>query len=162
MIPKCVNSEELFFIETNGIQKTYSLFGIILYWNKHYLSVFYDKDLKKYVLYDDTTVLTFDSWDGLIPYLLKNQYCPIALFYGELDSEKIKKTPKSFKLSEKLYSELLCMCRKADQQRVKSNINNEPSNKLKENEWICNFCSFVKTHRTTKIIASLYYASYLL
>ena len=54
------------------------------------------------------------------------------------------------------------MCRKADQQRVKSNINNEPSNKLKENEWICNFCSFVKTHRTTKIIASLYYASYLL
>lgn len=151
LIPKCVNSEDLFFIEKNGIQKTYSLFGIILYWNKHYLSVFYDKDLKQYVLYDDTTVLTYDSWDGLIPYLLKNQYCPIALFYGELDSEKIKKTPKSFKLSEKLYFELLCMCRKADQQRVKSN--NEPSNKLKENEWICNFCSFVNI-KTTYICKS--------
>lgn len=147
LIPKFVSLDSIFTVEQKGLSKTFVLSGLILYWNKHYLSMFYEKPLKSFIVFDDTTVNAFSTWDELIQYLIKNLYYPIVLIYKEADSNE--NFSRTFKLSDTFCSDLYKKCSEID--KSKRNMKEEEDIKNRgDNIWECEECKTINPYTVYK------------
>ena len=147
LIPKFVSLDSIFTVEQKGLSKTFVLCGLILYWNKHYLSMFYEKPLKSYIVFDDTTVNAFSSWDELIQYLIKNLYYPIVLIYKEADSNE--NFSRTFKLTDDFCSELYKKCTEMDKSKQNMKVEEEIKSRG-DNIWECEECKTINPYTVYK------------
>ena len=147
LIPKFVSLDSIFTVEQKGLSKTFVLSGFLLYWNKHYLSMFYEKPLKSYIVFDDTTVNAFSSWDELIEYLIKNLYYPILLIYKEADSNE--NFSRTFKLSDSFYIELYKKCQEMDKSKQNMKVEEEITSRG-DNIWECEVCKTINPYTVYK------------
>ncbi len=127
---ECSNNKELLFM------------GMILYWGNHYICLFYEKDIEKYVIYDDHLNKEFSSWKELLQDLIIGYYQPVLIIYEENNEDK---KCLNFEIDEQFYNEMIGKSKNKDK---KQNSNNISSLKLKEDEWECEFCNQINKNNS--------------
>ena len=110
--------------------------GMFLYWGSHYICLFFSPNMQKFIMYDDTSIKNYSTWKELIENLIINKYQPVALIYGEYEENKLKKL-SPFNIDEYFYNDIL---QKAKEKDKNINLLNVHESKVKDNEWICDFC----------------------
>ena len=115
--------------------KNFYFMGMFLYWNNHYICLFYEKKLKYFIMYDDNLIKVFSSWKNLISKLIKSFYQPVALIYG--DNEEYV-SDLHFDLNETFYNQIINLSQNNDKNKEENGISSK--RKIKENEWECEFC----------------------
>ena len=111
--------------------------GMFLYWGSHYICLFFSPNKQKFIMYDDSSIKYYSTWKELIENLITNKYQPVALIYGEYEENKLKKL-SPFNIDEYFYNDIL---QKAKERDKKVNILGLAKPKIKENEWICDYCT---------------------
>ncbi len=136
--------------------------GMLLYWSNHYICLFYEKKLKKFIIYDDQLIKEFSSWKDLIENLIMGNYQPVALIYSESNNNVILK----FDVTEIFYKNIIQVCKEHDQKKQLIAVS-APG--IKEDEWECDFCKQInnnnfdicsKCGRTNENIAFLLESKY--
>ena len=119
--------------------KKFYFIGMLLYWSNHYICLFYEKKLKKFIIYDDQLIKEFSSWKDLIENLIMGNYQPVALIYSENNNDVILK----FDLTEIFYKNIIQVCKEHDQKKQLIAVS-APG--IKEDEWECDFCKQINNN----------------
>ena len=125
---ECSNNKELLFM------------GMILYWGNHYICLFYEKEIEKFIIYDDHLNKEFSSWKDLLKDLIIGNYQPVLIIYEENNEDK---KSLNFDIDEQFYKEMILKSK-----NKKQNINNISTTKLKEDEWECEFCNQINNNNS--------------
>ena len=125
---ECRNNKELLFM------------GMILYWGNHYICLFYEKEIEKFIIYDDHLTKEYSSWKNLLKDLIIGYYQPVLIIYEESNEDK-----KSFifDIDEQFYNEMVEKSKNKDKKEI---INNK--SKIKEDEWECEFCNQINNNNS--------------
>lgn len=114
MIQRTVHNKEIFDILDKDKIGAYSLYGIISYWNGHYISFFTNKN-KEWFLYQDMTTRKMPKWKEVMIFCIKNHYHPVMLFYKKLDS---RMAVFEEKIVEKDFTDIMEYCKTADEELI--------------------------------------------
>ena len=121
LIPQITSNSNIFKVDKK-LTKNYYLYGLILYYNNHYINAIYIFNENSWYFCDDLNYKKFNSYKELIDYLILNHISPVILFYSiqpydnEIDKEEVYHT--------NVYNEQYNKCLEID----KRNGNNPSSN----------------------------------
>lgn len=114
MIQRTVHNKEIFDILDKDKIGTYALYGLISYWNGHYISFFTNRN-KEWFLYHDMITRKMPTWKEVMIYCIKNHYHPVMLFYKKLDSRFVTFEEK---IVEKDFTDIMEYCKTADEELI--------------------------------------------
>jgi len=90
--------DQIFRTETNGSRSAsstsssrhssedaYMLCGLICYFGMHYIAIFWNWPLMKWMLFDDSSVRQEQDWSSVVQILIAGHYVPTLLFYERLE-----------------------------------------------------------------------------
>ena len=132
MLPKEFELNNLYEICKN---KKLIFKGMFLYSLNHYICLFYEKEIDKFVIYDDQLIKEYSSWKDILEKLIFGCYQPVLLIYEQYDKRNLK---IEFNINEKFYDYIIKKSKENDEK--KKSIQN-PLKKIKEDEWECEFCN---------------------
>lgn len=119
---------------------------MVTYWNLHYTCFFrdlYSNNLlsKEWKLYDDHTIIKFDSWKDVLLECVKGHTRPTLLFYQKIDKNIHFLKKKSFKeqVAESLWDQFQIYANDVDREmelisQEEEKAKNANAKKSKENE----------------------------
>ena len=134
MITNHFQPQDLFTME-NNIRRNYKFLGMLVFYLDHYICFFYQKKNRKYILYDDKELLSFNSWHEIIEKIIEFNAKPIAIFYEDNNDNYCK-----WDINLDIYNKLLFSCKEKDKNKEINNNNLVP---LNDNEWDCQFCQTI-------------------
>ncbi|TYZ56924.1 hypothetical protein PybrP1_001907 [[Pythium] brassicae (nom. inval.)] len=82
-----------------GVRTTYRLRGLVCYYGRHYVALFYSTAHKMWLLFDDSRVIEVGSWQNVINECLNGRFQPVLFFY-ELPDQRKDSSISLFSLSE--------------------------------------------------------------
>ena len=97
LIPQITRNSNIFIVD-KSIIKDYYLYGLILYYNNHYINAIYIYEENLWYFCDDLKYRKFNSYKQLIDYLILNHIAPVILFYSikpydkEIDKDEVYHT----------------------------------------------------------------------
>jgi hypothetical protein len=113
MIPRRIKQTDVFELTDPKQVANYEIYGLVCYWNAHYVCFFKSEDKDEHwVFYDDNMVSRIDSWKDLISKSLKGHFYPVLLFYKKLKKSK----PDEIDLTNEEINKMMAYCLNYDKE----------------------------------------------
>ena len=137
LIPLFDKNGTIFTLEEGTLNVNYYLYGIVLYYNGHYICAIYKDNF--WFIIDDTKYNKYDSYLKMVSSLISSTYYPVMLFYSYTDIN-IENVKGEFMTKD--FNNLYHKCYRID---IKNGENVSSQNLLldsweKEVTWICAYC----------------------
>ena len=84
LIPLLDKNGTIFTLEDQSLNVNYYLYGIVLYYNGHYICAIYNNNC--WVVIDDNKYYKFESYLKMVTSLINSTYYPVMLFYSYNDT----------------------------------------------------------------------------